>query len=199
MSARPLNEDHDQPPGPWSPAVQRIADLFARHGDRLYDGARRESVTALQHALQCAQLAELGGAGETLVAAALLHDVGHFVAEPVADDRVDDAHEAWAMPLLTPAFDRAVTEPIRLHVAAKRFLVATDRNYRSVLSPASISSLEAQGGPMNPQEVEAFASLEFARAAVLLRQWDDMAKDPARRTPPLAHFLRKLERLTPPL
>ena len=167
--------------------IERIETLFLAHGHTLYDGPRAEPVTALQHALQCAQLAEWAGSPRTLVAAALLHDIGHFVQ--AADDDFDDAHEERASGLLSLDFGRAVLEPIRLHVQAKRYLVATDANYADQLSPASLHSLLLQGGAMNTEERRWFAGLPHADEALALRRFDDGAKTPGRQTPPLAYYL----------
>jgi phosphonate degradation associated HDIG domain protein len=174
--------------------VEHIGQLFVRHGHAPYEGARREAISALEHALQCAQLAEWAHADESLVAAAFLHDIGHFLAaEAVArDDHVDDRHELLAIPFLAAGFDAAVTEPVRLHVQAKRFLVRVDTHYARQLSPASQHSLALQGGPMDDAEIDAFEELPFARDAVLLRRWDDQAKTPGRRTPSLDWYLALL-------
>ena len=177
-------------------ALARIEALFVEHGSTLYDGARSESVTALEHALQCAQFAEWAHAGPALVAAAFLHDVGHFLPHPrgVADrDDIDDAHEQRALALLSASFGPEVTEPIRLHVAAKRYLVTADAGYRSTLSPASIHSLALQGGPMTRDEAAAFVGLPFADDAIALRRWDDLAKEPGRPTPSLGYYLAMLD------
>ncbi len=177
--------------------VRQLETLFARHGHLPYEGARREAVTALEHALQCAQLAEWAGADTPLVAAALLHDVGHFLAaEAVAkSETVDDAHEDLAVPLLATDFGPEVTEPIRLHVLAKRYLVSVDAGYARQLSPASVHSLGLQGGPLRDAEVAEFEAQPFAEHAVLLRRWDDAAKEPGRTTPPLAYYLALLDDL----
>ncbi|WP_416136259.1 phosphohydrolase [Aquabacterium sp. A7-Y] len=171
-------------------ALDRIEALFAEHGDVFYDGARHEAVTALQHALQCAQLAECARAPAALVAAALLHDIGHFAA--ALPDAVDDGHEQRAVPFLATAFPPAVVEPIRLHVAAKRCLVAMDAAYAATLSPASVHSLTLQGGPMSAADCAAFRQLPFAEDALQLRRWDDAAKLPGRRTPSLRYYLALL-------
>ncbi|HUN91924.1 MAG TPA: HD domain-containing protein [Burkholderiaceae bacterium] len=183
--------------------VGRIRALFARHGAERYDGSRREPVTALEHALQCAQLAEWAHAAPTLIAAALLHDVGHFLiadGEAMGDD-VDDEHDMRAAPMLAAAFGPAVAEPVRLHVAAKRFLVHVDPGYTKELTPASVHSLALQGGPMSDAEAAAFLRLPWAEHAVQLRRWDDLAKEPRRPTPPLDVYLALLEglRLLKPL
>ena len=132
--------------------ADRIAQWFAAHGHEAYDGARREPVTALEHALQCAQLAEFAHAEPELVVAALLHDVGRFVSPGDLGwkniDDVDDRHEVRAAAVLAPHFDAAAVEPVRLHVEAKRYLTAVDPSYMDALSPASVHSLVLQGGPM---------------------------------------------------
>ncbi len=169
--------------------VERIEILFIAYGHSAYEGNRRESVTALQHALQCAQLAEWAQAEDSLVVAALLHDIGHFVEAPSASDLFDDVHEMRAVPFLATAFGPAVIEPVRLHVQAKRYLVATDRGYAATLSPASVHSLTLQGGPMCDEECRLFEDLPYALEGVALRRWDDLAKTPGKKTPPLDYYL----------
>lgn len=169
--------------------VERIEILFNAYGHSAYEGHRRESVTALQHALQCAQLAEWAQADDSLVVAALLHDIGHFVESPAASDLFDDVHEMRAVPFLAAAFGPAVVEPVRLHVQAKRYLVATDRSYAATLSPASVHSLALQGGPMCEEECRLFEDLPYALEGVALRRWDDLAKTPGKKTPPLDYYL----------
>jgi predicted HD phosphohydrolase len=173
--------------------IERIETLFLTQGHTLYEGRRAEAVTALQHALQCAQLAEWAGSPVALVAAALLHDVGHFVG--IEDHDLDDVHEQRALGLLSLDFSRAVLEPIRLHVEAKRYLVAVHPKYASKLSPAWLHSLLLQGGAMNADERRWFASLPYAEEAVSLRRFDDAAKTPGQRTPPLAYYLGLIEPL----
>jgi len=174
-----------------SDILERIGHWFALHGATSYEGNRRESVSALYHALQCAQLAEDARAESTLVAAALLHDVGHFVA--IADvgemEDGDDVHELRGVAVLVRDFPPAVIEPIRLHVAAKRYLTAVEPKYFAGLSPASVHSLAQQGGPMKPAELARFEALPFAQDAVRLRRWDDLAKMPEMATPSLAYYL----------
>jgi phosphonate degradation associated HDIG domain protein len=174
--------------------VERIGQLFERHGQVAYEGGRREAVSALEHALQCAQLAEWAHAGAPLVAAALLHDIGHFVAaDAVArNDRVDDRHEVLAGSFLAAGFGAEVTEPVRLHVQAKRYLVRVDSAYAGALSPASEHSLVLQGGSMSDAEMAGFEALPFAHDATCLRRWDDLAKTPGRATPPLDWYLALL-------
>jgi phosphonate degradation associated HDIG domain protein len=183
-----------------SDILQRIEGWFALHGASSYEGQRRESVSALSHALQCAQLAEHARAEPPLVAAALLHDVGHFVA--IADvgeaDDIDDVHELRGVAVLVRDFPPAVVEPIRLHVAAKRYLTATEPAYARGLSPASVHSLAQQGGPLRGMEIARFEALPFAADAVRLRRWDDAAKRPGWETPGLACYLALLDELRLP-
>lgn len=174
--------------------VARIARLFEDHGHNPYEGVRREAVTATEHALQCAQLAEWAHAPPELVAAAFLHDLGHFLAADAvarADD-LDDRHERLAVPFLAQAFGAAVVEPVRLHVEAKRFLVRVDDDYAAALSPASVHSLALQGGPMDDDGIRRFKALPYAEDAVRLRRWDDLSKTAGRPTPPVSRYLALL-------
>jgi len=151
-----------------------------------------EPITQLEHALQAAHLAETQHAPPALVAAALLHDVGHLMhghGEDCMDEGIDDRHEALAAQWLDEWFGPEVVEPIRLHVSAKRYLCAKDEAFRAQLSEASQQSLQLQGGPMAPEEVAAFERNPHFRDALRLRGWDESAKIPASPTPPLEHFL----------
>jgi [1-hydroxy-2-(trimethylamino)ethyl]phosphonate dioxygenase len=89
-------------------------------------------------------------------------------------------------------FPPLVTEPIRLHVAAKRYLCTVDPPYFNTLSQPSIVSLNLQGGPMTAAEVVQFEQHPCYEAAVRLRHWDDEAKIPSHATPPLGHFEKYL-------
>ena len=168
-------------------AIDEILATLAGKGDEMYGG---EAVTQLEHALQCAALARLNGAGPALVTAALLHDYGHMVAgdEGAAERGVDLMHEDVAAGHLSRWFGPDVTEPIRLHVAAKRYLCAVDEPYLATLSPASVASLKVQGGPFDDREVEEFRRGAFWQDAVNLRLWDDMAKVVGLVTPVLEAF-----------
>jgi predicted HD phosphohydrolase len=176
-------------------AIDRVAELFLLHGQRVHATGPDGSVTFLAHALQCAQLAEWAHAEPALVAAAFLHDIGHLVADEPATSPFDDLHEIRAVGLLAGEFSPAVIEPIRLHVQAKRFLLATEPGYGQRLSLESQRSLLRQGGPMPADEAEVFGPLPGSAEAVRLRRWDDLAREPGKRTPPLAYYLDLLSEL----
>jgi predicted HD phosphohydrolase len=175
--------------------VERIESLFLSQGWSAYEGALLEPVSALEHALQTAQLAEWDDAEDSLVAAALLHDLGQLLPTPPDADPIDDVHELRAVAFLSEAFGPAVLEPVRLHVQAKRYLVALEPRYASLLSPASRATLVMQGGAMTPFEIQLFEELPRSRDAVCLRRWDDQAKQPGKRTAPLSWYLDRLETL----
>ena len=135
---------------------------------------------------------------DTLVVAALLHDIGHLLhglPEHIADKGIDGRHEAVGEAWLTPQAGPAVTEPLRLHVAAKRYLCAVNSDYMTLLSPASIKSLRLQGGPYTDDEVEAFEKNPHYQDAVRLRRWDDQAKVAGLDVPDLAHYRSVFERV----
>jgi len=173
-----------------SRAVEEIEALFARHGSESYG----EGVTMLQHALQTAALAQAEGADDSLVIAALLHDIGHFL-QPTDDSYGYHKHDRSGGEWLAARFGPAVSEPVRLHVAAKRYLCATESDYFGKLSAASVHSLGKQGGPMSATEAAAFAASPHAEAAVRLRRWDDGGKLDGLRVPDLTHYRQRIARL----
>jgi len=157
--------------------VTELSDLFVRLGHAHYG----EDVSQLEHALQTAHHAHVDGAPPALIAAALLHDVGHMMqkaGEDAADRGVDTRHEHISAGYLARGFGPEVTEPVRLHVAAKRYLVATQPGYLATLSKASLQSLALQGGPMSPAEVADFLAEPAALAALRLRGYDELGKAP---------------------
>ena len=172
-----------------------VEAILSQRGDEEYAG---EPVSQLEHALQCAALAKADGAPDALVAAALLHDIGHLLEddpEAEAASGHDSHHEDAGAVWLRRWFGSDVTEPVRLHVDAKRYLCATDPDYLDSLSPASRRSLGLQGGPFDAEEADHWLSQPFAEDGLRLRLWDDRAKDPDAVTPPLSHFLDIAERV----
>ncbi|MEM9214382.1 MAG: phosphonate degradation HD-domain oxygenase [Cyanobacteria bacterium P01_F01_bin.150] len=176
--------------------MSTIFELITLYGDRGLAQYGGEAVSQLEHALQCATLAEKSGESAALITACLLHDLGHLVhhlGDDVAKRGIDDHHEYRAIPVLEDVFPEAITTPIRLHVAAKRYLCAVDKGYWDELSPASKLSLELQGGIFAEKAAEQFIQQPYAEDAVKLRRWDDLAKDPDQKTPDLDHFLPILQ------
>ena len=166
-----------------------IAEIFERRGADSYLG---EPVTMSQHMLQGAVLAERDSAAEELVAAALLHDIGHYTSEfgPLSDESHDDNyHDEAGARVLEGFFPPVVIECVRLHVAAKRYLCAAEPDYFARLSPDSVRSLSLQDGPMSPEEMAAFRVQPHAEAAVQLRRFNESAKVRNLPTPPVEHFL----------
>lgn len=171
--------------------IDGLSELFATEGAAAYLG---EAVSLATHMLQAGALAEAAGAAPDLLAAALLHDVGHLVAP--TSEHTDARHaERGAQWLAHNGFWTAVIEPVRLHVAAKRYLCSVEPAYMEGLSPASRRSLALQGGVMTAEEVATFAAFEYAAAAIAVRRWDDAAKDPRVEAPAFEHFRPILERV----
>jgi gamma-butyrobetaine dioxygenase len=169
--------------------LDTLFDAFDRLGAEPYG----EEVSQRSHMLQTAALAVADGAPDALVAAALLHDVGHFAGPPSTPEPVP--HEALGVEWLRPLFGPQVWRPVGLHVAAKRYLCATSPGYLEQLSAASQRSLIEQGGAFTPAQAERFIAAPYAQDAVRLRLYDDAAKVPDAKTPPLDSYRELLERL----
>ncbi len=172
-----------------------IMRLFHAQGAAAYHG---EAVSQLEHGLQAAALAQAEGAPEPLVAAALLHDIGHLLEgqdEDLMEQGIDGAHELAGQAFLASGFGPEVLEPVRLHVAAKRYLCAVEPPYLEGLSPASRRSLELQGGPMSAEECAEFEANPHHHDAIRLRRWDDTAKTPNLPTPGLETYRTLLDAL----
>lgn len=167
------------------PRFAEIAALIARFGDENYG----EEITQMDHVVQCGQLAVKAGEDDAMIVAALLHDVGQFIddAGKAAETLgIDARHEEHGADYLARWFGPEVTEPVRLHVAAKRYLCATQPGYAETLSGASKLSLALQGGAMAPDEIAAFEAHPWFAAAVRLRHYDDGGKRIDRHVPDLA-------------
>jgi phosphonate degradation associated HDIG domain protein len=179
-----------------SEIIERIERLFLQRGAEAYLG---EPVTVAQHMLQCAALAQAEGGSDALIVAALLHDIGHLTegaeGEYRPDDKVDKRHDHAGAKVLDGHFPASVVEPVRLHVAAKRYLCGTDGTYYGKLSSASQHSLALQGGPMTLAEIAAFETLDFHQDAVRVRLWDDGGKIEGLRTPTFLELRPLLERV----
>src|ERR1700686_1600756 len=175
--------------------TDEILALYQRRGSDAYFG---ESVSMTEHALQAAHFARTAAAPPALIVAALLHDIGHLVDDvpsDIADWTVDAQHEQVGSRWLAERFGPEVSEPVRLHVPAKRYLLATDAEYFAKLSPASVVTLKLQGGPMAAHEVAQFETELFYKDAVRVRQWDDQGKVAGLKTPELGDYRALIENL----
>ncbi|MEI7654488.1 MAG: HD domain-containing protein [Actinomycetota bacterium] len=176
--------------------VAELLELYLAEGHQAYG----EEVTSLEHALQCAAVARGAGASDELIAAALLHDVGHLVADVQGNERYDlsqddDIHEAIGARVLSPIFGAAVAQPVSLHVTAKRWRCTVEPGYLERLSATSRATLQAQGGLLNDAQCERFQNHPGFAAAVTLREWDDQGKIPDQEIPALASYTELLEKL----
>jgi len=173
-----------------NPIIEKIISTFEDRGSEQYG---TEAVTQLQHALQSGELAEESGAPESMVTAALMHDIGHILGSAVlpasCGHDLDDKHELVANGWIKQHFGPDVADPIRLHVIAKRYLCTKYPKYEIQLSPTSLKSYHDQGGPMKTEEMAQFENEPFYQEALELRKWDDQAKARAKATPSLSHFI----------
>lgn len=186
MSSQSLKRDE---------VIDFILDLFAHRGAEEYMG---ESVSMAQHMEQSAACAVAYGASDELIIAALLHDIGHFVGDfPIdsLENGIDNYHEEAGAQFLQPYFPASLTEPIRLHVAAKKYLCAVDSQYLNRLSAASVQSLEVQGGPMTEAEIIEYETNPYYQSAVKVRLYDDDGKVAGLDIKPVSSYRNKMESL----
>jgi phosphonate degradation associated HDIG domain protein len=169
--------------------ADEVLAIYGARGAGAYFGER---VSMTEHGLQAAWFAQLESAPAPLIVAALLHDVGHLleaVPDDLADWTADARHEEVGARWLAQRFGPGISEPVRLHVPAKRYLCASDAEYLRQLSSASVHTLALQGGPMSAGERRAFELEPHYREAVRLRRWDDQGKVAGLRTPPLEAYV----------
>ena len=188
MSALDPSLNHDN-------IVAFIGDIFTRRGGEEYLG---EPVTMAEHMLQGATIAEANNKSDEVIAGVLLHDIGHFIGEFgtfTMEDTEDRYHEISGAEILEPFFPAVITESVRHHVAAKRYLCATKPTYFGKLSPASVHSLNLQGGPMNDEEVAEFASNPYLDEIIQVRYLDEAGKEADMETRDYDHFVPMLQRL----
>ena len=175
--------------------VEFIGSIFERRGDEEYLG---EPVTMGEHMLQGATLAEQAGQSDEIIAAALLHDIGHFTSEFgtfTMDDTEDRHHEEAGAEVLERFFPRVITDCARYHVAAKRYLCWKRPDYFAKLSQASVHSLNLQGGPMDDEEANEFEKNPNLKDIIAVRYLDDAGKRAGMETPDFWHFAPLLQQL----
>jgi len=177
--------------------IDRIFRIINEFGDDHYG----EAISQIEHVLQCGHLAQMHDCTPAMVAASLLHDIGQFIddAGNAAEHKgIDARHEVTGAAFLSPFFGPDVTEPVRLHVDAKRYLCAVEPGYAESLSGASLLSLRLQGGAMNPEEIDIFRSNPWFDDAIQLRRFDDQGKRRDWQVPELETYRPLLERLLLP-
>jgi len=188
-----LSNQIDTPEPDRESIVEFIRDIFDRRGAEAYLG---ETITMSQHMLQAAHNAEQAGESRAVITAALLHDIGHFTGEFPEDFielGVDNLHEHAGAAILERFFRAEVTEPVRRHVDAKRYLCAVEPGYSAGLSDASIKTLKLQGGPFDESQVREFENRPHYEAAVRIRRYDDGGKDPGKATPNIDYYLSMVQ------
>lgn len=175
--------------------VPFLLDLFERRGPESYLG---EPVSMADHMEQSAACAAEDGASDSLIIAALLHDIGHFIGDfplDALENGIDNYHEDAGGLILEQFYPPEISEPVRLHVAAKRYLCTVDSEYYGKLSAASVNSFNVQGGKMSADEVAQFEANPHHRAAIKLRHYDDDGKVAGRTIYKVAHYKDKLQAL----
>jgi phosphonate degradation associated HDIG domain protein len=175
--------------------VAFLGGIFDRRGDEEYLG---EPVTMAEHMLQGATIAEQNGQDEIIIVSALLHDIGHFTSEFgtfTMDDTEDRFHEEAGAKVLEEFFPSVVTDCVRYHVAAKRYLCAAKPEYFNRLSEASIHSLNLQGGPMSQEEVAEFEKNPNLKEIIAVRYLDEAGKRDDMETPDFWHFAPMVQRI----
>jgi len=167
--------------------INDIVEMFDKFGNQRYG----EEVSLRDHMLQTALLAEQNATSKSLIAAALLHDIGHFIIDN--EENMDGVHEQIGADYLSQYFNEEVTGPIRFHVRAKRYICANNPDYLKDLSSASKISLQQQGGPLSEYDKISFENHVHFVGSVRLRLWDEKAKVPGLKTPDLEHFIPYLK------
>ena len=175
--------------------VDFIGSIFEKRGDEEYLG---EPVTMGQHMLQGATMAEKSREPDEIIIGTLLHDIGHFTSEFGTfsmEDTEDRYHEDAGAAVLEQFFPKVITDCCRHHVAAKRYLCATDPEYFQKLSTASIHSLNLQGGPMSEAEIKNFERNPNLKKILKVRLYDDAGKIPDMVTPSFWHFAPLVQKM----
>lgn len=172
------------------PVTNEIMQLFYDHGNEDYDG---EPVSQAAHMIQCGMLAIEHGSDQELVLGAFLHDIGHLLRHYAPTEEMAGLgavnHEGiGAAYLKDRGFSEKICAVVDKHVDAKRYLVATDSQYKHRLSPASMQTLEWQGGPMDEVAIATFRQHPYFKEIIQVRLWDEEGKQTDMEMLPLQHF-----------
>jgi len=190
-----VNSSNSKPVLNRDTIVPYLLDIFERRGPEAYLG---ESVSMADHMEQSAACAVAEGASNAVVVASLLHDIGHFSGEfplDALEQGIDNYHQDSGAKILAQFYPADISEPVRLHVAAKRYLCAVDSEYFAKLSPASVNSLHLQGGKMSDAEIQQFEATAHHQAAIQLRRYDDEGKVAGLTIRKIAHYRELLQEM----
>ena len=170
--------------------INEICQLFQRFGGKYYG----ENCTQLMHAISTGENARSDNASQAIVVASFLHDIDHFLAdESNVQGFTEFGHpnhsEIAANWLDKHGFPDSVTQPIRYHVCAKRYL----QRSHNKLSSASFATLSQQGGSMTESEAAAFESNDYFNDAIQLRKYDDLGKPTYILTDDIDSWLKRVE------
>ncbi len=158
-----------------SKIISEILYLYLHTGEQRFE---ETGVTHLRHGEQSAYLASQANASDELIIASLMHDIGHLLDPthiPFHYNGIDRQHEIIGAGYLRRLFPLGVSEPVRLHVLAKRYLYSIEEGYTGRFKQDAQVSLQVQGGKMTADELKEFKRQEYCTDAVQLRKWDDEA------------------------
>lgn len=167
-----------------SEIIDEVFELYAKYGSTDYIG---EPVSQIEHMSQSAQLAINEGFDDEVVLAAFFHDIGHICPpDPALHQAADSSMGGYGMKsheriggdyLRSCGFPERVARLVENHVQAKRYLTHRYPRYYQELSEASRRTLEHQGGVMSETEARDFENDPLFETSILMRKWDELAKE----------------------
>lgn len=163
-----------RPPTARTRRFESLDEVF----DLLHNRSHGGSPLPWLHALQTAARARQAGACDALITAALLHDIGHLASDDAAPDEAPDDHAEFGAGMLAGLFPPIVTEPIRLHGQAGRYLAATQPFGAEVFVSGGCHHPLFQAEPMAQAERLRFMTHRHAGHALRLSHWDQAEGGP---------------------